>query len=101
MNFSKILKSVSITEKGSINAKTGNKYTFQVTDTATKWQIRSAVEAMYKVKIISVNTLKNKGKVKRSMVKNRIEFTTSDVKKAIVQLDPKDTLKFYETGGKE
>lgn len=100
MNFSKILKSVSITEKGAVNAKVGNKYTFSVTDSATKGQIKAAVEALYKVKVVSVNTLKNKGKAKRSMVKNRVEFKTSDLKKAIVQLDSKDVLKFYD-GGKE
>lgn len=100
MKFSRILKSVSITEKGAVNAKTGNKYTFLVTDSATKGQIKDAVESLYKVKVVSVNTLKNKGKVKRSMVKNRVEFNTSDVKKALVQLDSKDVLKFYD-GGKE
>ena len=100
MNYSKILKSVVITEKGSTDVKKGNKYTFLVTDTATKGQVKDAVESLYKVKVISVNTLKNKGKVKHSMVKNRVEFTTSDSKKAIVQLDSKDVLKFYD-GGKE
>lgn len=100
MNYSEILKSVIITEKGATNVKKGNKYTFLITDSATKGQVKEAVETLYKVKVISVNTLKNKGKIKRSMVKNRVEFKTSDVKKAIVQLDPKDTLKFYD-GGKE
>ena len=100
MNYSKILKSVVITEKGSTDVKKGNKYTFLVTDTATKGQVKDAVESLYKVKVISVNTLKNKGKIKRSMVKNRIEFTTPDLKKAIVQLDSKDVLKFYDGGKK-
>ncbi|PIR42501.1 50S ribosomal protein L23 [candidate division WWE3 bacterium CG10_big_fil_rev_8_21_14_0_10_35_32] len=100
MNYSEILKSVIITEKGATNVKKGNKYTFLITDSATKGQVKEAVETLYKVKVISVNTLKNKGKIKRSMVKNRVEFKTSDVKKAIVQLDPKNTLKFYD-GGKE
>ncbi|PJC23421.1 50S ribosomal protein L23 [candidate division WWE3 bacterium CG_4_9_14_0_2_um_filter_35_11] len=100
MNYSEILKSVIITEKGATNVKKGNKYTFLITDSATKGQVKEAVETLYKVKVISVNTLKNKGKIKRSMVKNRVEFKTSYVKKAIVQLDPKNTLKFYD-GGKE
>ncbi|OGC47019.1 50S ribosomal protein L23 [candidate division WWE3 bacterium RIFCSPHIGHO2_01_FULL_35_17] len=100
MNYSKVLKSVVITEKGSTNVKRGNKYTFLITDTATKGQVKEALESLYKVKVISVNTLKSKGKVKHSMVKNKIEFTKSDLKKAIVQLDSKDVLKFYDGGQK-
>ena len=100
MNYSEILKSVAVTEKALSNMKKENKYTFIVTKSATKGQVRGAVEALYKVKVIAVNTLQNRGRIKHSLVKRRSQYVSADVKKAIVQLDPKDSLKIYD-GGKE
>jgi large subunit ribosomal protein L23 len=56
---------------------------FKVTDSATKPQIKAAVEALFDVKVVSVNTLTQKGKTKRW--KGR-PYKRSDVKKAVVRL---------------
>ena len=56
---------------------------FRVANDATKPAIKAAVEALFDVKVLSVNTLVTKGKTKRWKGK---PYTRSDVKKAIVRL---------------
>ena len=71
-----------ITEKATL-ASEYNAVVFKVTDSATKPQIKAAVEALFGVNVVSVNTLNQKGKTKRW--KGR-PYKRSDVKKAIVRL---------------
>jgi large subunit ribosomal protein L23 len=72
-----------ITEKATI-ASERNQVTFKVARTATKPQIKEAVEKLFDVKVKSVNTLIRKGKLKafRGSLGRQ-----SDVKKAIVTLE--------------
>ena len=77
-----IIRSPVITEKATIQAE-NNKVVFNVSGTATKPEIKAAVEALFSVKVKSVNTLVRKGKTKR--FRGRLG-TQSDVKKAIVTL---------------
>ena len=78
-----IILSPVITEKATI-ASEHNKVTFKVKGTATKPQIKEAVEKLFDVKVKSVNTLTRKGKVR--MFRN-IRGQRSDVKRAIVTLE--------------
>ena len=78
-----IVRRPMITEK-STRGSEWNQVTFEVADWATKAQIKSAVEALFEVKVKSVNTLRLKGKVKR--FRNRAG-RRRDVKKAIVTLE--------------
>jgi large subunit ribosomal protein L23 len=71
-----------ITEKATLGSEFGQ-VTFRVPLTATKPEIKAAVEALFKVEVTAVNTLIAKGKTKR--VKG-IAGRRSDVKKAIVTL---------------
>ncbi len=71
-----------ITEKAT-NLSEQNKVVFKVRKTATKPQIKQAVEKLFDVKVESVNTLVRKGKVKR--FKGTVG-QQSDVKKAVVTL---------------
>ena len=57
-----IIKPV-ITEKSSFDAAMG-KYTFQVAKDATKTDVRKAVEQLFEVKVVSVNTVNYDGKKK-------------------------------------
>ncbi|APF37870.1 Ribosomal protein L23 [Chelatococcus sambhunathii] len=77
-----------ITEKAT-SASEQNKVVFKVARTATKPQIKAAVEKLFDVKVTGVNTLVTKGKVKRfrGMVGQR-----SDVKKAVVTLAEGQTI---------
>jgi len=71
-----------VTEKSTMGSE-NNQVTFRVPLTATKPQIKAAIEKLFKVKVNSVNTLRQKGKVKRFRGKLG---KRPDYKKAIVSL---------------
>ena len=72
-----------ITERSNDDMQDG-KYTFKVNKKATKVDIRRAVEKLFDVKVLNVNTMTVKGKQKRV---GRYVGKTSDWKKAIVTID--------------
>ena len=75
------------------------KYTFKVNKKATKVDIANAVEKLFEVKVLNVNTITVKGKTKRV---GRYEGKTSDWKKAIVTIDTNvSDMKYLGKGGKE
>ena len=78
-----VILSPIITEKAT-TASERNQVVFRVASTATKPQIKEAVEKLFDVKVKSVNTLVRKGKIK-AFRGSRGE--QSDVKKAIVTLE--------------
>lgn len=87
-----------ITEKSNMDMQEG-KYTFKVAKKATKVEIRKAVEKLFEVKVLNVNTTTVKGKEKRVGVH---QGRTSDWKKAIVTIDTEASTKTYlGKGGKE
>jgi large subunit ribosomal protein L23 len=72
-----------------------NVYTFKVACSASKPEIRDAVQAIFGVKVTKVNTLNRKGKRKR----NRRSFTFGtrpDTKRAIVTLAEGDRIDLFE-----
>ena len=71
-----------ITEKTTLLSE-HNAVVFKVADKATKPQIKAAVEALFDVNVVGVNTLTQKGKTKRWKGK---PYKRSDVKKAVVTL---------------
>ena len=86
-----------ITEKSNDGMQEG-KYTFEVNKKATKVDIANAVEKLFEVKVLKVNTVTVKGKMKRM---GRYEGKTSDWKKAIVTIDTNPGEKTYlAKGGK-
>jgi large subunit ribosomal protein L23 len=73
----------------------GNAYTFNVAAGANKIQIRQAIESIFGVRVLKVNTLNRKGKTKR----NRKSYTLghrSDSKRAIVTLVEGDSIPLFE-----
>ncbi|MFR0822519.1 MAG: 50S ribosomal protein L23 [Clostridia bacterium] len=86
-----------ITEKSNDELQAG-KYTFKVNKNATKVEIAKAVEKLFEVKVLNVNTMTVKGKTKRV---GKYEGKTSDWKKAIVTIDTNPEDKTYlAKGGK-
>ncbi len=77
-----IIRRPVITEKSTAVSE-HNKVIFLVARTATKPEIKAAVETLFKVKVTGVNTLNRKGKVKRF---RGIVGRQSDTKRAIVTL---------------
>ncbi|MDD4320709.1 MAG: 50S ribosomal protein L23 [Acidaminococcaceae bacterium] len=87
-----ILVKPIVTEKTSAMMQ-DNKYTFQVALGANKVEIRQAVEAIFKVKVVSVNTIRVFGKTKRM---GKSIGKRSDYKKAIVKLAEGNTIPVFE-----
>lgn len=77
-----IIKSPMVTEKSTLNS-TLNKYTFEVDPTANKIEIRKAIENIFKVKVLSVNTIKIPSKKRRM---GKYVGATQESKKAVVTL---------------
>jgi len=77
-----VILSPHITEKSTLLSE-NNAVVFKVADSATKPQIKEAIEALFDVKVKGVNTLVQKGKSKRWKGK---PYKRSDVKKAVVTL---------------
>lgn len=70
-----------------------NKYTFIVPLKANKVEIRQAVEQIFKVKVVDVNTIRVMGKMKRM---GRTMGKRPDYKKAIVKLVEGQRIEFFE-----
>ena len=86
-----------ITEESNAGIQEG-KYTFKVNKKATKVDVANAVEKLFGVKVLRVNTITVKGKEKRV---GRNVGKTSDWKKAIVTIDTNASEKTYlAKGGK-
>lgn len=77
-----VVRGPHITEKATM-ASENNAVVFRVANDATKPQIKAAVEALFDVKVMAVNTIVQKGKTKKWKGK---PYTRSDFKKAIVRL---------------
>ena len=77
-----------ITEKATAVSES-NQVVFKVRRDATKPEIKAAVEALFKVKVLSVNTLTRKGKAKNF---RGVRGKQQDVKRAIVRLAEGQTI---------
>ncbi len=86
-----ILVSPHVSEKAALLADEQNQHVFKVISTATKSEVKQAVEGMFKVKVEKVRILNIKGKAKRfggRMGKR------SDLRKAYVTLMPDNDIDF-------
>jgi large subunit ribosomal protein L23 len=83
-----VILSPVITEKATAVSES-NQVVFKVRRDATKPEIKAAVEALFKVKVLSVNTLTRKGKRKNF---RGVRGRQQDVKKAIVRLAEGQTI---------
>ena len=84
-----VIVSPVITEKATM-ASEQNKVVFKVALDATKDEIAAAVEELFKVSVVKVNTMNVRGKVRRQFTK--AAGRTSDWKKAIVTLKKGDKI---------
>ena len=85
-----------VTEKMTSISEKYNRFGFRVNPDANKSQIKKAVEEMYNVTVVSVNTMNYKGKNKSRYTKSGlIEGKTASFKKALVTLKDGDTIDFF------
>lgn len=85
-----------VTEKMTRMSEKLNRYGFRVNPDANKPQIKKAVEEMYNVTVVSVNTMNYKGKNKSRYTKSGlIQGKTAAYKKALVTLKEGESIDFY------
>lgn len=86
-----IIKRALVTEKNTLHASTKNEYAFEVALTANRSEIKKAVEKIFGVKVLRVNTLVNRAEARRlgKSPGKRILW-----KKAIVKLKEGDKFEF-------
>jgi large subunit ribosomal protein L23 len=70
-----------------------NTYTFLVDKRSNKTEIKQAVQAIFDVKVVQVNTMNRKGKVKRT---GWLYGKRKDTKRALVTLAPGDRIDIFE-----
>ncbi len=90
MNSFDIIKTVRMTEKGTTQNEKFNQYTVVADRRANKIQIRQAVQELFKVKVIRVNTVNVRGKYRRQRTTQAGK--SPDWKKAIVTLKDGDKI---------
>jgi large subunit ribosomal protein L23 len=82
-----------ITEKSNLQKEQYNQLTFEVDCRANKLEIKKAVEAIFKVKVLNVKVMNMSGKPKRM---GRFQGRREDLKIAVVRLRPGDRIEFFE-----
>jgi large subunit ribosomal protein L23 len=85
-----IIRAPVITEKATLLSD-GGQFVFRVTSDATKREIKAAIEGLFGVTVVAVNTLVQKGKTKRFRGR---PGRRSDVKKAFVRLAAGQSIDF-------
>ena len=88
-----IRRPIMLTEKSSRLREQGNKVIFEVRREANKIQIKNAIQTLFKVGVIDVNTMVMRGKEKRM---GRGYARLRNWKKAIVTLKPGDEIQFFD-----
>ena len=93
--LAQVLVAPIVSEKGTMVAEKHNQVLFKVLRDATKPEIKAAVELMFKVEVESVQTVRHKGKAKRT---GRSVGRRDHVKKAYVSLKAGQELNFAGEG---
>lgn len=89
----RVIKKPLITEKSDTKKGLFNQLTFEVNKDANKIEIKDAVERLFKVTVLNVNTSNVRGKPKRL---GKSVGRRNDWKKAVVTLKPGDHIDFFE-----
>ena len=91
-----VLKRPLWTEKSSHQFTKLHQYAFEVDKSATKPMVRDAVESLFDVKVVRVNTMVMPAKRGRRALSRRLLVRRSAYKKALVTLAPDDTIDVFE-----
>ena len=91
-----IIKPIVTEKLTAITGKFPNRFGFRVSPKANKLEIKQAVETMYQVTVVDVNTMKYSGKFKSRYTKSGTVTGRQDAyKKAIVTLKKGETIDFF------
>lgn len=92
-DYRKIIVGPVITEKSTFQKELSSIYVFEVDVNANKREIKEAVEKLFSVNVLSVSTIKMKGKVKRT---RWIPGKRKDTKKAYVKIKDDQRIEIFE-----
>jgi len=93
-----VLKKPLLTEKVSQLTDKLNRYAFIVDPRANKIQIKGAIETMYGINVVAVNTMRYVGKLKsRNTKAGPVSGRAAKYKKAIITVKDGETIDFYST----
>ena len=90
-----VIKKPIITEKTLTQANEKNVYTFLVNRGSSKTAIKEAIEQLYKVDVVAVNTVTNQTETKKTG-KKRQEVTVPKKKKAMVKIKDGQTIELFD-----
>jgi large subunit ribosomal protein L23 len=90
-----VIKRPLVTEKSTLRREESNQICFEVASRANKAEIKEAVERMFKVKVVAVNTSRVPGSTRR-VGKRAVTVVTPGWKKAFVTLRKGDKIEFFE-----
>jgi large subunit ribosomal protein L23 len=91
-----ILRRPLITEKSNYLNSDLRQYVFEVSEDATKSMVKDAVETIFNVKVTRVNVLQMPAKYKKNLRNRRTTVRKGSYKKAIVSLEPGQTIPLFE-----
>ena len=94
MESTSIIRRPCVTEKSIMSTEAANKVVFEVAIEANKIEIKKAVQELFGVTVLNVNTMRVPGKKVRM---GRFQGTKPAWKKAIVTLREGDTIEFFES----
>lgn len=87
-----VIRKPLLTEKGAQQSEAGNQYSFEVDPRARKTEIKAAIEELFGVRVLSVNTINHKARTRRTRY-GYVQGKTT--KKAIVTLHDKDKIELF------
>ncbi|MDR2918472.1 MAG: 50S ribosomal protein L23 [Tannerella sp.] len=91
-----IIKPIITEKQTAVTDKTPNRFGFRVSPDANKLEIKKAVESMYSVTVVDVNTMNYRGKQKSRYTKSGIiNGRQASYKKAIVTLKEGEIIDFF------
>lgn len=91
-----VLRRPLVTEKSSYQSGKLNQYSFVVADTATRTQVKDAVETLYDVNVVRVNIINTPAKRGRRLRSRRLLVRKVGYKKAVITLAEGQTLQIFE-----
>jgi large subunit ribosomal protein L23 len=91
-----VLRRPLVTEKSSYQSGRLNQYSFIVADSATRTQVKDAIETLYDVSVVRVNIINTSAKRGRRLRSRRLLVRKAGYKKAIVTLAEGQTLQIFE-----
>ncbi len=90
-----VIKRPLVTEKSTLRREESNQICFEVDPRANKAEIKEAVERIFKVKVVAVNTSRVPGETRR-VGKKGLKVVRPGWKKAFVTLREGDKIEFFE-----